>query len=68
MAASALCPSLIPQVSSFLAEAPGQYPGQQTELLLPQQVLHLKQEKGTVRTRVASAGEAACEGRPSQLS
>lgn len=36
---------LIPQVSSFLAEAPRQSQGQWTDLLLPQRVLHLKQER-----------------------
>lgn len=69
VAASALCQLLIPQVSSFLAEAPWQYQGQQMELLLPQQVLHLKwRETWVRRTCMASAEEAACEGKLRQLS
>lgn len=45
VAASAPCQLLIPQLFSFLAEAPRQYQEQWMELLLPQQVLHLKQER-----------------------
>lgn len=45
VAASAPCQLLIPQLSSFLAEALRQYQEQWMELLLPQQVLHLKQER-----------------------